>query len=115
MPTAREESSTRLGEGASIYQVRCWSSFPDFAELTRYLSRWKYVLFVAIDANFRLKRKAVSSDTADPSLNAGWAYFVHEDSYKSYLADRASDKQEVSNMFLMIILNLDFFCSEARV
>ncbi|KAG2107820.1 hypothetical protein DEU56DRAFT_920537 [Suillus clintonianus] len=59
-------------------------------------TRWKYALFVAIDANFRLKRKAVSSDTADPSLNAGWAYFVHEDSYKSYLADRASDKQERS-------------------
>ncbi|KAG1855838.1 hypothetical protein C8R48DRAFT_749263 [Suillus tomentosus] len=59
-------------------------------------TRWKYALFVAIDANFRLKRKAVSSDTVDPSLNAGWAYFVHEDSYKSYLADRASKKQERS-------------------
>ncbi|KAG1735743.1 uncharacterized protein EDB91DRAFT_1238195 [Suillus paluster] len=95
-PQPWEESSARLGEGASIYQVRCWSSFPNFAELTRYLSRWKYVLFVAIDANFRLKHKVVSSDTADPSLNAGWAYFVHKDSYKSYLADRATEKQERS-------------------
>ncbi|KAG1729978.1 uncharacterized protein EDB91DRAFT_1239163 [Suillus paluster] len=59
-------------------------------------TRWKYVLFVAIDANFRLKRKVVSSDTADPSLNAGWVYFVHKDSYKSYLADRATEKQERS-------------------
>ncbi|KAG1805841.1 uncharacterized protein BJ212DRAFT_1449520 [Suillus subaureus] len=49
--------------------------------------RWKYALFVAIDANFRLKHKAVSSDAADPSLNAGWAYFVQEGAYKSYLAD----------------------------
>ncbi|KAG1736656.1 uncharacterized protein EDB91DRAFT_1249957 [Suillus paluster] len=28
--------------------------------------RWKYVLFIAIDANFRLKRKAVSSDNVNP-------------------------------------------------
>ncbi|KAG2121984.1 hypothetical protein DEU56DRAFT_917982 [Suillus clintonianus] len=67
-------------------------------------TRWKYALFVAIDANFRLKRKAVSSDTADPSLNAGWAYFVHEDSYKSYLADRASDKQETFSVAKHVFL-----------
>ncbi|KAG1834248.1 hypothetical protein EV424DRAFT_1468755 [Suillus variegatus] len=60
--------------------------------------KWKYALFVAIDANFRLKRKAVSSDTADPSLNAGWAYFMQEHRYKSYIADRATEKQEVINM-----------------
>ncbi|KAG1818253.1 hypothetical protein EV424DRAFT_1324062 [Suillus variegatus] len=45
-----------------------WEDEPPWA-------RWKYALFIAIDANFRLKRKAVSSDNVDPSLNSGWAYF----------------------------------------
>ncbi|KAG1740920.1 hypothetical protein EDB19DRAFT_1895244 [Suillus lakei] len=58
--------------------------------------RWKYALFVAIDVNFRLKRKAVSSDTADPSLNVGWGYFVWDSMYKSYLVDHATEKQEQS-------------------
>ncbi|KAG1798028.1 hypothetical protein EV424DRAFT_1475028 [Suillus variegatus] len=68
---------------------------PDWEQEPLFI-KWKYVLFVAIDANFRLKRKAVSSDTADPSLNAGWVYFVQEHKYKSYIADRASEKQERS-------------------
>ncbi|OJA09520.1 hypothetical protein AZE42_10692 [Rhizopogon vesiculosus] len=38
--------------------------------------RWKYALFIAIDANFRLKWKAVSSDNVDLSLNSVWVYFV---------------------------------------
>jgi hypothetical protein len=39
----------------------------------------------------------VSSDAADPSLNAGWVYFVEEHRYKSYIADHATEKQEASN------------------
>jgi len=46
--------------------------------------------------NFRLKRKAVSSDQVDPGLNAGWAYFVEERQYKSYLNDHLTEWQEVS-------------------
>ncbi|EDR12084.1 uncharacterized protein LACBIDRAFT_324502 [Laccaria bicolor S238N-H82] len=48
--------------------------------------RFLYCLFLAIDANFRLKRKHVSSDEADPSLMDGSAYFVKETEYKSYLS-----------------------------
>ncbi|KAG6372035.1 hypothetical protein JVT61DRAFT_8738 [Boletus reticuloceps] len=58
---------------------------------------WIYTLFIAIDANFRLKRKTVSSNQADPGLNHGWAYFVEEGSYKKYLAQHASVLQEVSD------------------
>lgn len=76
--------------------------------------RWKYALFVAIDANFRLKRKAVSSDTADPSLNVGWGYFVRDSMYKSYLADHATEKQEVSKTILVILLNLTWFFNVAK-
>jgi hypothetical protein len=47
----------------------------------RYLSR----LFLAIDANFRLKRRNVSSEAADPSFSNGWSYFVPESNYKAHL------------------------------
>ncbi|KAG1839003.1 hypothetical protein C8R48DRAFT_751508 [Suillus tomentosus] len=59
-------------------------------------TRWLYALFIAIDANFRLKRKVVSSDQVDPGLNAGWAYFVEEHAYKSYLSERTNERQERS-------------------
>lgn len=58
-------------------------------------SRWLYAGFVAIDANFRLKRRAVSNDEVDPSLSRGWAYFVEELSYKLYLREHAHTRQEV--------------------
>ena len=47
--------------------------------------RWLYTLFLAIDGNFRLKRKNVSSDALDPSFNRGCAYFVDSDAYKTHL------------------------------
>ncbi|KIJ09041.1 hypothetical protein PAXINDRAFT_164415 [Paxillus involutus ATCC 200175] len=56
-----------------------------------------YVLFVAIDANFRLKRKAVSKDSVDPSLSQGWAYFVEECAYKTHLSKHIKDPQEKSS------------------
>ncbi|KAG1726126.1 hypothetical protein EDD22DRAFT_982820 [Suillus occidentalis] len=58
--------------------------------------RWRYALFLAIDANFRLKRKAISTDDRDPSLNSGWAYFVEERAYKDFLSERITEPQERS-------------------
>ena len=40
-----------------------------------------------MDANFRLKRRDVSSETKDPSYSAGWSYFVPEKEYKEFLAE----------------------------
>ncbi|KAH0828706.1 hypothetical protein J3R83DRAFT_3108 [Lanmaoa asiatica] len=57
---------------------------------------WIYALFIAIDANFHLKWKAVLSDDSDPSLNCGWAYFIEDQSYKAYLVDRVNIAQEKS-------------------
>ncbi|KAG1886227.1 hypothetical protein F4604DRAFT_1509274, partial [Suillus subluteus] len=68
--------------------------------------RWKYALFIVIDANFRLKRKAVSSDNVDPSLNSGWAYFVEEAAYKAYLAHQAGIKQDCSTCVSHNAINL---------
>jgi hypothetical protein len=61
--------------------------------------RWLYALFLAIDANFRLKRRIVSKDSVDPGLSCGWAYFVEEKEYKAYIHARASGTpQEVSRL-----------------
>ena len=51
------------------------------------LYRWLYRGFVGIDANFRVKRKDISSDNRDPGLNAGIAYFVEETAYKTFLSE----------------------------
>ncbi|KAG2112875.1 hypothetical protein DEU56DRAFT_874348 [Suillus clintonianus] len=59
-------------------------------------SSWLYGLFVAIDANFRLKRKVVSKDSVDPSLSCGWGYFVEEHAYKAFLDDKSNISQEKS-------------------
>ncbi|KAF8074792.1 hypothetical protein FPV67DRAFT_1409041 [Lyophyllum atratum] len=50
--------------------------------------KFLYALFIGIDANFRLKRRVVSSEERDPSLGGGWAFFVEESGYKEYLEAR---------------------------
>ena len=40
---------------------------------------------MAIDANFRLKRRMVSNDARDPSLAPGAGYFVLNDEYTEFL------------------------------
>ncbi|KAJ2913229.1 hypothetical protein MD484_g7185, partial [Candolleomyces efflorescens] len=47
---------------------------------------WVHALFLAMDANFRLTRRNVSSDQKDPGLNHGYAYMVDETQFKEYLA-----------------------------
>ncbi|EMD32328.1 hypothetical protein CERSUDRAFT_68683 [Gelatoporia subvermispora B] len=61
-------------------------NLPDDWEKAPPNKSWMYQLFVAMDANFRLRRKAVSSDEKDPGLNHGYAYFVEETAYKKHLA-----------------------------
>ncbi|TFK58945.1 hypothetical protein BDN72DRAFT_781409 [Pluteus cervinus] len=48
---------------------------------------WIYSLFIAIDANFRLKRLDVSSDISDPDLNGGTAFVVNEKNFKAFLKE----------------------------
>jgi hypothetical protein len=76
-------------------------------ELTR--CRWLYALFLAIDANFRLKRKLVSNSARDPGLGKGWAYFVEEYDYKEFLRERIDMPQEVSTPSLLPMI--DVTCS----
>ncbi|KAG1741398.1 hypothetical protein EDD22DRAFT_851693 [Suillus occidentalis] len=58
--------------------------------------RWLYGLFLMIDANFHLVQKNVSSDSINPSLSKGWAYFVEEHGYKIFLQDVGKQPQEKS-------------------
>ena len=56
--------------------------------------RYLYVLTVAIDACFRLKRRAISSGAKDPILGSGWGYFVEDAGFHEVLAGY-KDQEEV--------------------
>ncbi|KAJ6447458.1 hypothetical protein C8R45DRAFT_948522 [Mycena sanguinolenta] len=47
--------------------------------------RFLYVLFLALDACFRLKRQMISSEIKDPALGSGWAYVMETTPYRHYL------------------------------
>lgn len=49
-----------------------------------YLCRWLYTLFLAIDANFKLKSK--SRQLNEFELGPGWSYFVASAPYQKHLA-----------------------------
>jgi len=59
--------------------------------------RFLYTLFIALDANFRLKRRKISSEIADPGLSKGWAYFVEESVFKLFL--REYDSKIIQEVF----------------
>ncbi|KAJ6498612.1 hypothetical protein DFH09DRAFT_1336611 [Mycena vulgaris] len=59
--------------------------------------RFLYSLFLAIDANFRMKRKQVSSEAADPGLNHGAAFFSEVKKYMSHVRKHWDEEQEKSN------------------
>ena len=56
--------------------------------------RFLYTLVVAVDACFRLKRRAVSNEVKDPILGSGWGYFVEDRSYHELLV-QYKDQEEV--------------------
>jgi hypothetical protein len=51
--------------------------------------RWLYGLFIAMDANFRLKLKA--RGVADPELGSGLAYFVNAKKLAEHLKTPVSE------------------------
>lgn len=57
--------------------------------------RWLYTLFLALDANFRMSRKGVSSAQRDPGLVQGQAYFVDETAFAAHLEAHKDQRQEV--------------------
>ncbi|KAJ7104828.1 hypothetical protein C8R44DRAFT_639918, partial [Mycena epipterygia] len=55
-----------------------------------------YALFLVIDANFRMKRKHVSSEEDDPSLGDGIAFFGKVEEYMQHLDKHWDFEQEKS-------------------
>ncbi|KAJ7257694.1 hypothetical protein C8J57DRAFT_1436922 [Mycena rebaudengoi] len=58
--------------------------------------RFLYALFLAMDANFRLKRKDVSSEEKDPGLGPGWAFFCEVKAYMDHVKQHWDQPQERS-------------------
>ncbi|KAJ6575925.1 hypothetical protein B0H10DRAFT_2345941 [Mycena sp. CBHHK59/15] len=58
--------------------------------------RFLYALFLALDANFRMRRKKVSSEEKDPSLGDGWSFFCQITAYMEYLKKYWHQSQERS-------------------
>ncbi|KAJ7429392.1 hypothetical protein B0H11DRAFT_1768215 [Mycena galericulata] len=58
--------------------------------------RHLYALFLALDANFRMRRKKISSEEKDPSLGDGWSFYGKIAPYYDYLAKNWHQKQERS-------------------
>jgi hypothetical protein len=81
-----------MGKCATHHGVRFLSRSTSSSSLS---SSFLYALFLAADANFRLRRSLVSSHSVDPGLSHGFSYFVAELPYKAFLAPRTSLPQEV--------------------
>lgn len=62
-------------------------NLPDDWRMVPPNKQWLYAQYFAIDANFCLIQKNVSSDSVDPGLSKGWSYFVEETSFKLFLKD----------------------------
>ncbi|KAJ7262384.1 hypothetical protein C8J57DRAFT_1183875 [Mycena rebaudengoi] len=56
-----------------------------------------YALYLAMDANFRLKRKDVSSEAKDPGLGPGWAFFCELKEYMEHVTENWNQPQERSH------------------
>ena len=48
---------------------------------------------IAIDANFRLRRRAISNEICDPALASGCGYFVEDNVYRQFLKDRVDEAE----------------------
>ncbi|KAJ7739793.1 hypothetical protein DFH07DRAFT_778617 [Mycena maculata] len=57
--------------------------------------RFLYILYIAIDACFRLKHRLVSNEEKDPPLGSGWAYFTEDAPYREYLKT-VTDQKDMS-------------------
>ncbi|CAK5264037.1 unnamed protein product [Mycena citricolor] len=75
--------------GKNLPQDGSWRAAPPHL-------RFLYALFLAIDANFRMKRKAVSSEEVDPDLNQGCAFYSQIDEYMEHVRAHWDTEQEKS-------------------
>ena len=80
---------TRLVSFSNYVQLRDWQT------LTTICGSWLYTQILALDANFRMSRKAISSKGKDPSLTNGYGYFVDNAAFEAHLEAHKGERQEV--------------------
>ena len=70
------------------------SNLPQGWEVAPRSTRWLYTLYLAMDANFRLKlhNRGIKND---PELGRGWGYFVNDSEYQAVM-ETFGDQEEVS-------------------
>jgi hypothetical protein len=56
-----------------------------------------FAQFLAIDANFHIKRKDVSSEAKDPGLGDGFSFYTPLPPYMGHVHKHWNDKQAVGN------------------
>ncbi|KAJ7775286.1 hypothetical protein B0H16DRAFT_1712863 [Mycena metata] len=90
--------ATQLGECALLCPAcpQPGKNLPPDWKNTPKARRFLYALFLALDANFRMRRKKVSSEEKDPSLGDGWSFYCEVAPYYSYLVANWKQKQERS-------------------
>ncbi|KAJ7029947.1 hypothetical protein C8F04DRAFT_1264290 [Mycena alexandri] len=90
-------AGTKPGECAVLCPCcpRPGVNLPDGWEQAPPAYQFLYILFLALDACFRLKRRLVSSERKDPALGPGWSYLVESGPYREYLLT-VTDQKEMS-------------------
>ncbi|KAF8143615.1 hypothetical protein K438DRAFT_1993757 [Mycena galopus ATCC 62051] len=88
---------TKQGELA----VKCPScprpgeNLPDGWEDAPPADKFLYIIFLAIDACFRLKRRLVSSELKGPMLGSGWSYMVETKPYRQFMLSVTDQKERI--------------------
>ena len=75
-------------------ELRCVVSTRVEAYTNNFL-RYMYLLILALDANFRLKRRTISNDAYDLGLMSECRYFVPDENYRDHVM-RYADQEDVS-------------------
>ena len=75
-----------------------------FCAVCTYRLSFLYMMFIAIDANFRLKNQLVSNYSQDPRLGIGWAYMLPREEYEGYVLLRAKDEDVTGHDLLHYFL-----------
>ena len=98
LPTTGNQPAARLGASTKRNEV-CNRLFVKYHHYDRnthtVIHSWLYTLFLALDGNFRMSRKGVSSKERDPCLTEGRGYFVDDGKLAAHLEAHKGKRQEV--------------------
>ena len=102
MSTSRSQPPRWLGKGwfDAVSNVS-FSSFIFVSRATRFL----YILYISIDANFKLKSKG--RNLKDIELMPGWGAYVPDAEFKDHIANHVDEPEVgVITYLFMIFLNV---------